>query len=567
MADERHLYYLRLEGINLCKFVLDTKDLSTIRGSGLLLLDAVSALDPESEEKPETFKTLCKSLEERDWQAISLGASIGLFSFLAENDQDAEEVRKTVEKRFNEEGDYQYATFAIDVIAATSDFNFKRDRELLLAKNRWRQLQSPNLVLSPEFAKYHGPDAFCALTRVRQGQVETKMPDGTQKKVSLSAKRRQRFGRSEKHVFYNRFPPPRFEEDQEKVAAHFEELTRVPPELAVDGDDRLAWDADRLKDKMAVLYVDGNRFSEKQTDFDADDLERWDRHLRSERAAFMNAFLDEVQNDRTWFTRHETRGKLRTVIRMEVLMWGGDEFLFVLPAWHGWWAASVFFGTAWEFDGEPLTHSAGLVFCHHNAPIARVKDVASELCALAKATGEPEANKLAYLTLESFDHVGLDLHGFFQGFLPAGCHPEDWVLSGDELDEWQRSFSKLKAELPKTRVQRAAFAASRGIEKSLEDLLRRSEGSEGYDDAEIKAAWRKLRSYNERRTELSKTAFCVSEKKAMALRAVHLSLLWDYVAPDLPNDRSLSNPLPHPPPGLPGQGEGEGGGTRALSHA
>ncbi|MGH8612987.1 MAG: hypothetical protein ACREYF_13450 [Gammaproteobacteria bacterium] len=374
--------------------------------------------------------------------------------------------------------------------------------------------------------------------------MKTKLPDGREKKVSLSARRRQRFGRAEKHVFYDRFPPPRFHGDDRRVAAqHFEELTRVVlPKHTAAGEDRLAWDPRNLNDKMAVLYVDGNRFSEKQANLDAKGLSRWDGYLRSERAAFMNAFLDEAENDRTWFTRNK---KGTYVIRMEVLMWGGDEFLFVLPAWHGWRAACDFFNMSkqWEFEGKPLTHSAGLVFCHHNAPIARVKRGAEELCALAKATGEPETNKLAYLTLESFDHVGLDRDRFFGGFLPPGCEPEDWVLSGDDLHAWQENVALLKAELPRTQVQRAAFAASRGKKPKLEELLARGEDTDGPDDTappQVRDFLQKLKSYKQRHKDLGHASPGISIRQAEALRAMHLSLLWDYVAPDLPKDRSVS---------------------------
>jgi len=43
-------YYLRMEGVNLNNFVYETQDLSTIRGSGLLLLKAVDDLLATSQQ-------------------------------------------------------------------------------------------------------------------------------------------------------------------------------------------------------------------------------------------------------------------------------------------------------------------------------------------------------------------------------------------------------------------------------------------------------------------------------------------------------------------------------------
>ena len=41
-------FLLRMEGVNLSNFVFDTQDLSTIRGGGLLLLDAALRVEEMS---------------------------------------------------------------------------------------------------------------------------------------------------------------------------------------------------------------------------------------------------------------------------------------------------------------------------------------------------------------------------------------------------------------------------------------------------------------------------------------------------------------------------------------
>ena len=67
-------YLLRIEAVNLASFVSDNADLSTVRGGGLLLLEAI------------------RSVAECCWQGaklqtISVGASMGLFQFAADDDQ------------------------------------------------------------------------------------------------------------------------------------------------------------------------------------------------------------------------------------------------------------------------------------------------------------------------------------------------------------------------------------------------------------------------------------------------------------------------------------------------
>ncbi|EDN65205.1 hypothetical protein BGP_6503 [Beggiatoa sp. PS] len=71
-----------------------------------------------------------------------------------------------------------------------------------------------------------------------------------------------------------------------------------------------------------------------------------------------------------------------------------------MPAWLGWWTLDYFFRKSkdWEFPDPnsddnkvyPLTHAAGLVFCQHNAPIHRIRNLAEQLGNLVK---DQEDNK------------------------------------------------------------------------------------------------------------------------------------------------------------------------------
>lgn len=135
-----------MEGVNLSSFVLDTDDLSTVRGASLLLLDSVRWI--KQEIKTPTLKP------------VTTGASSGIFEFevLDQNGDEkqkvAEAVRDVVQMRLRDDPKFKHATFVVDVVGATE--NFVTDREWLIALNRFRQMNSPTVavpVQMPTLAK------------------------------------------------------------------------------------------------------------------------------------------------------------------------------------------------------------------------------------------------------------------------------------------------------------------------------------------------------------------------------------------------------------------------------
>ncbi|MBK6744819.1 MAG: hypothetical protein IPG66_18440 [Hydrogenophilales bacterium] len=157
-------------------------------------------------------------------------------------------------------------------------------------------------------------------------------------------------------------------------------------------------------------------------------------------------------------------------IRLEILLWGGDEMMFVVPAWKGWWLLDFFFSKSedWEApvgeQSDRLHHAAGLVFCHHNAPIARVKHLAKNLAELVKTTlgdDKPNRSGCAYLALESFDSVGLDLERYLDRTLlgKSGLNGSGWMLTPEAVKDWLNAFEQgLGDRLAKRQVHRAAKA-------------------------------------------------------------------------------------------------------------
>lgn len=87
---------------------------------------------------------------------------------------------------------------------------------------------------------------------------------------------------------------------------------------------------------MAVIYADGNHFGKKQSALsDSKLLKAWDDALQHSRKAMLKALLEQARIDPLW---HEN-DSLDAPIRLETLLWGGDELIWVVPAWKGFEAA------------------------------------------------------------------------------------------------------------------------------------------------------------------------------------------------------------------------------------
>lgn len=443
-------YYLRVEAVNLAHTVYDTEDLSTVRGGGLALLRAVEWVGERFGLEP-----------------VTLGASAGIFELPAADAEDAERRRREVE-RFLAEHRQEYEgaegepgaldlgrlTFVADVTPASDDFAL--DRRRLLARNRFRQMQSPSLVVPIEAApEGAGPCEADRLRPVAEG-CYGKPRRGTGRgshRVSRSVWDRREFGRAQKQAFYQdetgeRFPGG-FSED-------FEGLSGDPgAEPAPDGA--------LLAGKMAVLYFDGNGFGALQDRLcTTARLQRgFDDTLRRLRRELLRELLAAAGSDPAFLEEAEEGEPAR--LRFETLLWGGDELLWVVPAARGLWTLNFFYRRVaeWCFEDERLTFAGGLVLCHHDAPIYRVRSLAEELAGLAKRHGAA-GNRFAYQVLESFDHAGADLERVRGRRTPAAVEPTDLLLDGGAVEAALAQAAEVRRGFPRRRVERAVRVLQSG---------------------------------------------------------------------------------------------------------
>ena len=110
-------------------------------------------------------------------------------------------------------------------------------------------------------------------------------------------------------------------------------------DITSNHDAEVPWTS--LEGKMAVIYIDGNKFSRQiqKSAIDSDTYRSIDTHLRDRRANLMRSFISRMkEDDRRYWRVGRTASDSNTshdALRFETLMWGGDELVWVVPAWCG----------------------------------------------------------------------------------------------------------------------------------------------------------------------------------------------------------------------------------------
>ncbi|HMW17073.1 MAG TPA: hypothetical protein PKN13_10310 [Accumulibacter sp.] len=414
---------LRIEGVNIDATVSDTDDLSTRRGSGLLLLQAIG----------DVAQCFSKALTR-----ISTGASVGLFQ--VKPDAPAA-LANQVENYLRTHALYRHLTFVVDIGTAPS---FRAAAESVIAANRWRQMQSFSTAL---YGLAEEATSACTANGVRPAAPNS--PNN----FSASVYKRRLYGIEQKQAFYRR----ELEQLAEPAAALLElhyvnDFQTLTDKLAAD------WGFNpNIQGKMGVFYADGNRFGHHAEQCETpDELMQWDQHLKTLRRRWLKDLLQTASRRSHWRT---PEGHLR----LETLLWGGDELTLVVPAWCALELVQHFmqWTADWQHRKAPLTHACGLVLCHANAPIGPIVKLAESLAKLGKPDAPrndqpPAPNSLHWLTLESFDHAGSDL----DHLLRTRFHDRlaDWqtlTLGPARLAALTDHLPTLKNVLPRSTLTRA----------------------------------------------------------------------------------------------------------------
>lgn len=464
-------HYLRVEGLNIEAGVLDTNQISVVRGAGLLLRQAA--------------KDAAKQIEQAGGKVISTGASIGEFRLDTKDPDEAERIAGQIQHDLSV-GEFAHLSFAVvaEPIGQAPGAKAplaKAVRERALARIRFEQMRMPTLVPP---AQHTATDReACGWEGRRPADakqpIERSDADGPKKTyLSQSVRERYDYGVKQKQRFYR------------EETGRPDDQARYTHDLNDIADLR---SAKNLDGKIAVIYADGNRFSAIRDRACAGfgDLETFDKLVQAKRRAFLVALLERIAHDPVFNTPDARR-------RLETLLWGGDELILVVPAWRGLDVLQDFFiamagaqikakkpdkhaKVKQSTDPWPLTHAAGIVFCRAKTPIQRIQNLARQLADGVKgrlkqeAKGDtPEArlrssldNAWDYAVLESVDFpTEAELGDYFQGRYGAASggrrvlQPRlHWRAEGAAGGVTRAEVAGLLDELPKGQVYAVARAA------------------------------------------------------------------------------------------------------------
>jgi hypothetical protein len=440
------IYYLRAEAVNFDDVIYDTEDISTIRGGSFLLTDALK----------QDWNTL--GIEE-----IACGASVGLFKFEATGEKKAEEIRTRVLSALEAKTGY-LATFVVDWLEETEGRTFTEMNQMLIGKNRWRQLQQPTVVL-PDMKQARGP---CEVDGVRPAIQKWTVGESI-KSVSEAV-----YERKKKGVSLRQGLASRILKDAKINVAHPLLFTNDLQELAQDVN------AGVLNGRIGLIHMDGNRFGriKDQKCIDAQEYYEYHSYVQNVvRSGALAKILGYAVGPHGAAFRTDSGA-----VRLEVLLWGGDEIDIVVPAWQAWRTLSLFYQATIgaKFHEIQLTHSAGLVLCHASAPILQIRRIAQELCEIAKGQVPEEIDKLdtksnrcAYLAMESFDRVTRDVRTTLNKYHKPAM-PEELILVATEMKQFEIDILTLRRNFPRNKVYKLVAAVEKGDQEKLKLELARA---------------------------------------------------------------------------------------------
>lgn len=458
-------YFLKVEAVNIANFVYDTHDISTIRGGSYLLLEAI--------------KSLRTAFIDR-LTPIATAASQGLFSF--ESSKDNDEVFQRLKADILQHLHQKTGGHATFLVAIEEEIpkGFDHVLERLEAKIRRQQWRMPTVTIPEPLPAVKE----CYLDGWRPGVEPYRVdPDITDVWASRATALRREEGRKIKHELFSELLGE--EEHAEQISTQdLSELARDPSKGSLDG-------------KIAFIHVDGNSFGYNRQKLCevSEDREDFDNTIQEEfRHSFLRSLLRQAKEDPDFQAQGSQE---EPALRLEVLLWGGDEMTLVVPAWKGWSVIRLFYDKArkLQFRGHPLTHRGAIIFCHHNAPILLIRQLAEDLLGRTKRDIKAKLNTsptyeelsaedqayvkaslsdhdlgdaLHYLTLESFDLLQGELDQFLEKYY-KGVEYSDLLIYANELDTLLKSIDVIQT--------RVAYGKALKIIESLQDPI--SEEVEG----------------------------------------------------------------------------------------
>ena len=399
MESTQHI--VLVSAVNFGQVMDDTDQISIRRGASLMLRQAPKEISTK-------FKELIKD-------TISTGASNGIY--LLNSDVEAEAVAKI--KEFLR-AKYPHLTFVVvsEPYVLVSDSNkdkYSTTKDILFSKAKVAQLKQLSLAL-PELVVTTNDAPICAYDHLRPAVPKHHRGNIMNKPASRSCLDRFVYGRDHRHQFYlNELEgyEPTLDLAQFEVTQNLQDLANHHQ-------------FGNLNDKIALIYFDGTKFGNIQKKCETIRQQQdFDNQLQNNQRSFLSKLVNMAMEDVNFQTNIDSSDNEpqtgKNPIRLETLMWGGDEVLLIVPAWQGMAVMQLFFELYkdWTLMGKKVQYDGGIVFCSNKTPITHVRDLARDLADNCKEYRKenPEYHSDCclwdYLVLESVDYPCDTLSQYF----------------------------------------------------------------------------------------------------------------------------------------------------------
>lgn len=418
---------VRVEAVNFAATILDTNDLSTIRGGGLAALGLAKPV--EEALRGAEFAPKC----------VYAGASQCAFRLATEHDEaaataiieDAVRDHMRAARGAGRTAPHAFMMHVVSVAPIKKSANGEDDVEkaLGLAEARGHAQQFRQWTELPIAFSNAAEDAD-PLDGVRPATVPTYFPKGKlldpdegeqadRRRFDLvsaapAVKARIDFGRLARQGFYadilkDRLPAALAGKPPELVFANnFQDIVADPPEEA----------GQSVQSKIAVVYADGNKFGDARRRIGS--TAAFSDRLGDLRAGLLEAAVtwlaDGAANPKwgdVFAVEGEVRDRPAKGLRFEPILYGGDEVAFVMPAWLATTFVEGFFRrtagwTIHDASGQSirLTHAVGVAIGHVKVPIRQLRAIAKEAADAAKdALKDQERGNVNSATFEIFESL------------------------------------------------------------------------------------------------------------------------------------------------------------------
>ena len=397
-------------------------------------------------------------------------------------------IEAEIEKSLGEQDVARWFTFSSASVDETELSGDAHSRTRLLrnilcildSRLRHRQLQQWTVSpFMPGNTACTADDAFCQFTLKRQpasGKQDNRL-------ISQSAAARRRDGRDIKKELYLRevdlalasLDPQNSGSERKRLeqakqalefqglalARSFEDIVDDPPKVLPPN----------VRNKLAVIYFDGNGFGNKREKAAVGKLDDAVRHYaRLSRVLTVNGGLMladllnwMLEREAGWAWRERSKGR---ELRFETLMFGGDEVCLVCPAWLGWSLVGellrIFDGMRAPFSpgdaskGQSVTFAVGMAYAHHKSPIRDLRNLASSLSEAAKCA-DKERSMMQVMALEGLDQAEMDPYKIRKRLFTselAGSDMGAFSFDGGRWDEITDTFRAISKDIGRSQLHR-----------------------------------------------------------------------------------------------------------------